>query len=200
MTNIFLYSKDTSFVSVLEEHIGFSVLDNLEDLTDSCILIIDFPSVTPKDLSVLEQKNLTILAIAPKENLDCFKEIFPSPVRLGYLIDRLEYYVNVQPLLKKTTINLGSIILESKDKSICLKEKPENTVKLTEKEFALLELLAAAPMQRQDILNKIWGYDERIETKTLETHVYQLRKKLEKLGVTNYLLTNNGLYYLSGAT
>ena len=202
---IFLYSKDAFFVSVLEEHIGslasFKSLCNLEDLpagADS-ILIIDFLSVpeTPQQLSVLPQNNLTVLAIAA-QNLDYFKETFLSPLRLGHLMDRLEYYVAVQPFLKKTTINLDKIVLESKDKSIYLKEEPLNTVKLTEKEFALIELLAtnAAPMQRQDILNKIWGYDERIETKTLETHVYQLRKKLEKLGVTNYLLTNNGLYYL----
>ena len=212
MTNLVLYSKDASFTSVLEEQI--SSLGNVRSLCDletlqvdnDSILIIDFLSVseTPQELTALLQKNLIVLAIVPKEykhlqNAEYFREIFSTPLRLGYFMDRLEYYVNKHPLLKKTTLDLEKIVLESKNKSIHLKENPMTAIKLTEKEFALIELLATnnAPMQRQDILNKIWGYDERIETKTLETHIYQLRKKLEKLGMLNYLLTNNGLYFLS---
>jgi two-component system phosphate regulon response regulator PhoB len=35
---------------------------------------------------------------------------------------------------------------------------------------------------RGDLLRRIWGYDERIQTRTLDTHVKRLREKLGAYG------------------
>jgi DNA-binding winged helix-turn-helix (wHTH) protein len=55
-------------------------------------------------------------------------------------------------------------------------------LKLSEKETALLVCLLKAPrggVSRLNLLKSVWGYDERLETRTLETHIYQLRQKIE---------------------
>jgi len=57
-----------------------------------------------------------------------------------------------------------------------------NIVELTKMEFDFLKLLAENPnraLSRDEILNKVWGYDCYPSTRTVDTHVLQLRQKLE---------------------
>jgi two-component system phosphate regulon response regulator PhoB len=61
----------------------------------------------------------------------------------------------------------------------------EDVVDLTATEFKLLLILvenAGREQSRGDLLRRIWGYDERIQTRTLDTHVKRLREKLGTLG------------------
>jgi DNA-binding response OmpR family regulator len=54
-------------------------------------------------------------------------------------------------------------------------------VPLTKKEFAILELLARTPgrpVARETILDAVWGYGQAANTRTLDTHIWRLRRKL----------------------
>ena len=56
---------------------------------------------------------------------------------------------------------------------------------LTLKEFDLLILLMSSPSQvftRDAILNKVWGYDYFGETRTVDVHITNLRRKLNEYG------------------
>jgi DNA-binding response OmpR family regulator len=58
-------------------------------------------------------------------------------------------------------------------------------VKLTRKEFALLETLARAQSRvatRQQILDSVWGYEYYGDTRTLDVHIRRLRQKLGACG------------------
>ncbi|MGC8461046.1 MAG: response regulator [Candidatus Dormibacteria bacterium] len=55
-------------------------------------------------------------------------------------------------------------------------------IPLTLTEFNLLALLASRPgqvMSRAELLRKVWGYEVEIETRTVDAHVYRLRRKIE---------------------
>jgi DNA-binding response OmpR family regulator len=57
------------------------------------------------------------------------------------------------------------------------------TIRLTEKETAMLDLLWQAGgtvVPRDALLAHVWGYQAGISTHTLETHVYRLRRKIER--------------------
>ena len=57
----------------------------------------------------------------------------------------------------------------------------EREVELTNKEFKLLALLmknAGIALPREEILNRVWGYDYIGETRTLDMHIRSLRQKL----------------------
>ncbi len=62
---------------------------------------------------------------------------------------------------------------------------PQGTARLTEKEAALLCYLlkADAPISRPQLLAEIWGYQADTPTRTVETHLYRLRRKIEGLGL-----------------
>jgi DNA-binding response OmpR family regulator len=58
-------------------------------------------------------------------------------------------------------------------------------VRLTRKEFALLEMLARAQSRvatRQQILDNVWGYEYYGDTRTLDVHIRRLRQKLGACG------------------
>jgi DNA-binding response OmpR family regulator len=57
------------------------------------------------------------------------------------------------------------------------------TIRLTEKEAAMLDLLwqaAGTVVSRGALLARVWGYRAGTSTHTLETHVYRLRRKIER--------------------
>ena len=56
-------------------------------------------------------------------------------------------------------------------------------IRFTEKESQIFMYLidnSDAQISKKNLLKKVWSYDEYIDTHTLETHIYSLRKKIEK--------------------
>jgi DNA-binding response OmpR family regulator len=80
-----------------------------------------------------------------------------------------------KPLQK--CINLAGIEINFKEHKTCFKG---SEVSLTRKQFSLLHLLLASPGQvftRDELLNKVWGYEKYPTTRTVDNHVAQLRCK-----------------------
>ncbi len=56
-------------------------------------------------------------------------------------------------------------------------------VALTPKEYELLSVLLknrGAVVARRDLLDEVWGYPSRIVSRTVDTHIAELRRKLEE--------------------
>lgn len=56
------------------------------------------------------------------------------------------------------------------------------TIEMTRMEFNLLQLLVEHPgrvFSREELLNKVWGYERTPTTRTVDTHIVQLRNKLK---------------------
>jgi DNA-binding response OmpR family regulator len=74
-------------------------------------------------------------------------------------------------------------------------------VRLTDKETGIIRRLlraGRAGMNRQALLNDVWGYSSGVTTHTLETHVYRLRQKIEQNpAAPSLLLTIGNGYALS---
>lgn len=61
-----------------------------------------------------------------------------------------------------------------------------NHVSLTENETSLLRYLFEAypeDITKKQLLKDVWGYDENIDTSTLQTHIYRLRQKMSEFNV-----------------
>ena len=70
-------------------------------------------------------------------------------------------------------------------------------LKLTEREIEIILFLNSKDKpQSIDVLQKeVWGYSENLETHTVETHVYRLRKKInETFDDSNFLVSSKDGY------
>jgi DNA-binding response OmpR family regulator len=107
---------------------------------------------------------------------------------LGKPFDRRELVARVQALLRRqTTTEVAKAInvLRFGDVEVDLVQHVANKGKtqlaLTPTECALLELLAknmGVPVSRDVILDVVWGYTYFPSTRTVDTHIWRLRKKI----------------------
>ncbi|MGI8819937.1 MAG: response regulator [Chthoniobacterales bacterium] len=77
-------------------------------------------------------------------------------------------------------LTAGTISLDPARHQVRVAGKP---VRLTSVEFKLLSMLMlrrGRVQERDRLLNEVWGYESLIDTRTVDTHVRRLRKKLGK--------------------
>ncbi len=85
-------------------------------------------------------------------------------------------------------LNLGSAELSYQDKKI----------ELTKNDFKIMQILmehAGDVVSREDIMKQLWESNEFIDDNTLTVNVTRLRKKLEDIGITNFIITKKGIGY-----
>lgn len=76
------------------------------------------------------------------------------------------------------TLSTGDITLDPDSREVTVAGKP---VKLTAREFDVLHYLMlniGLVMSRQQLLEKVWGFDFFGDTRTVDVHINQIRKKL----------------------
>ena len=82
-------------------------------------------------------------------------------------------------------------------------KKKGQIIDLTLREFELLKFLAQTPDQvysREELLEKVWGYEYYGDIRTVDVTVRRLREKIEDRGGDfRYILTKRGVgYYFGG--
>lgn len=84
-----------------------------------------------------------------------------------------------QPKTGEIVIQQGEIRLDTEKYQV---NKNNLLLELPPKEFELLFLLASHPgkvFRREEVLNRIWGYDYPADTRTVDVHIRYLRQKIE---------------------
>ncbi len=77
-----------------------------------------------------------------------------------------------------TQMKLGELLIDRERREVTFKGL---IVDFTKMEYEFLVLLAESPnraFSREEILNKVWGYENYPSTRTVDTHVLQIRQKL----------------------
>ena len=133
-----------------------------------------------KILSNIDNKNTIILGELPIKILDLIEKININLLKLKY-----SYQSNFQIKEYKLDLNSRVISFEKKD------------LRLTEREIEIILFLNSKNKpQTIDVLQReVWGYSENLETHTVETHVYRLRKKInETFDDSNFLVSSKDGY------
>lgn len=139
-----------------------------------------------KNTDLLEKKNSNFKNVLILDDLPIYVNKLIEKINIFFL--KSVYQSNSQIYFKKYILNLNN-------KTINLNEK---NLKLTEKEVKIiLFLLSKKIPQKTSVLQKeIWGYGQDLETHTVETHIYRLRKKINNYFNDSTFLKKNKEGYL----
>ncbi|MBV8494196.1 MAG: response regulator transcription factor [Alphaproteobacteria bacterium] len=122
-------------------------------------------------------------------------DFLTKPFEHRELIARIRAIVRRSKGLSQSTIRTGRLAINLDNRTVAVGDQP---VRLTSKEYALLELLSlrkGAMLSKEVLLDHLYGDEEEAELK-LRVFVHKLRKKLaEASGGEDYIETVRGLGY-----
>jgi hypothetical protein len=190
--NIFIVNFDLLY-EILEEikdNLSFNIVkfNKVEDFLKS-------PNLSSNDLLISQRSNLNSFLSkgVNKDHILFFEDI---PISINKIIEliniqliKLRFNHQSKVRIKQYELNLNSKFFSNGSTSI----------KLTEKEIEIILYLNDTKKKHDvlDLQKNIWKYSEEIETHTVETHIYRLRKKISnKFNDENFILSDKSGYFI----
>ena len=151
---VFYFNEKKDLIKKIDEDKKF--------LNNSIIL------VNQKDFFALKDKTY-------EKQIHCITKF---PIKISNLIDQLNARFIQQNYSAQSNININKYILDINSRIL---KKSDNELKLTEREIDTIIFLKNEnkPVKVDVLQKKVWKYAEDLETHTVETHIYRLRKKIK---------------------
>lgn len=186
---------------------GQDALDYLETgVYDGAILDIMMPKMD--GITVLKKvrasgSSLPVLLLTAKAEIDDrvngldsgADDYLTKPFAMKELLARIRAMTRRQAETTDATLSFGNITL---DRATYQLSGPKDTLRLSGKEFQMLEMLLVNPGQvisAEQFMDKIWGFDSDAETNVVWVYLSYLRKKLTALGANVSIKATRGVGY-----
>ena len=192
MQNVFIINTKSLYeiLDEIKENLSFKVIkfeneENFQKNNDldtlNCLII---SKINPK---LLLCKNITDKNFFDLDNL---------PLSLKKLLE----LINIR-LIKLKFNSQSKIIIKGYELNLNSKffAKGNINLKLTEKEIEIILYLNNKKIKHNvaDLQKNIWGYSTNMETHTVETHIYRLRKKISDLFKDeSFILSQKNGYFI----
>ena len=190
--NIFIINFDTLYeiLDEIKEHFPFKILkyQNEEDFIKNCDL--------NTKISLLISKSNQKLLLDKNLNEKNFLDLNNFPLPLNKLVELINIQLIKIKFNHQSKIKINGYELNLNSKFFF---KDGLSLKLTEKEIEVILYLNES-REKHDVLNlqkNIWSYSTEMETHTVETHIYRLRKKISnKFNDENFILSHKNGYFI----
>ena len=118
------------------------------------------------------------------------------PIKVNKFIEIVNINFLKNKFLKQSNIKIGKYNLDLNSRVISLKDK---NLDLTERETNLIIFIHdKKDVTVKDLQKSVWDYSPDLETHTVETHIYRLRKKMsEVFGDENFIINNDKGYSIN---
>ena len=179
-----------------------------ENIYDAIILDLMLPEMSGYDvlLKLRENKVLTpVLILTAKDTLNDKLKGFNYGAD-DYLVkpfEREELLARLEAIIRRTNGAYKQDEIEFKDLKLNLKSRrafiKDEEITLQGKQFDILEYLINSKgtiITKEQIFDKIWGFDSFTTTNVVEVYASGLRKTLKQYGYDKYLKTIRGVGYM----
>ena len=166
-------------LSELENHINFKII-SLKKFAD---------------LDLNNQSNYLFISNKKIKKVDNQIELVSFPINIFKLIENININFLKKKYNQQSEIDLGTYKLNLNSRRIFNDEKSLN---LTEREANIVIFLnnSKRPVKVSKLQTEVWGHNSKLETHTVETHIYRLRKKIFNIFEDNNFIKSSKSGYI----
>ena len=131
-----------------------------------------------------------------EQNFDTNYNIFKYPIDIYNLIEKINIQLIKQKYDFQSKIKLKNYSLDLNSRTIT---KNSINLKLTEREMDIILFLndSEKPQKINVLQNQVWKHLSKLETHTVETHIYRLRKKMnDNFKDDNFIISSDAGYFI----
>ena len=138
------------------------------------------------------------LIVTKKKISENYKQLILDyiPIRLFKLIEKINICFLRDNFSKQSKVIINNYIVDLNSREIF---KNRKKIKLTEKEVNTIIYLSKSksPVNVSELEKNVWSYISELETHTVETHIYRLRKKIFKIfNDDNFIISKKNGYQI----
>ena len=190
-------------IFIINNNSLYEILDEVKELLSFKIIKYNSDEEFIKDYNPSRNNTLIITASTKKliseknfseKNFLVFKSL---PLSINKLIETINIQLIKLKFNHQSKINIKDYTLNLNAKFF---SKDNIVLKLTEKEIEIILYLNETKTTHNvlDLQKNIWGYSPDMETHTVETHIYRLRKKIsDKFNDEKFILSHQDGYFIS---
>ena len=163
--NLIIY-KFVELYHILEElglDLNFNILfaDNEKNLNDKIKNFKNYLIITNKQYSYIDHQFV----------------LKDFPINISKLVEKINIELIKTQFNNQSEFKVKNYVIDLNSREISAKN---TKLKLTEKEINTIIFLSKSnePVSIDELQEKVWSYQSDIETHTVETHIYRLRKKI----------------------
>ena len=160
---------------IYEYQILYKILSEIKEYLNFEILHVDKDKLQELEFDKFE--NYLIVRSAKSTDLKNSFVLENLPIKLDKLIQIININFLKANFIKNSDVKIGKYKLDLNSRKIIL----ENLgLSLTEKEVEMIIFIKTNNnVTIKELQNNVWGYSSDLETHTVETHIYRLRKKIK---------------------
>ena len=184
LTLVFFENDALLELSIPEIH---AVLIDNEFCNDVNILN-SISKINNKPILLIENKDFSII------NNIKYNEKITLPFNLTDFSNKITNIIMSFKFNKNSSIQIKDYTIDKNERKL---KKKNLFIVITEREIELIELLfnKKKPLSKKYILKEVWKYAEGVDTHTIETHIYRLRKKIiSKFNDENFIINSKTGY------
>ena len=162
------YENENVFLEKIEKE------NSIKNYTIVTKTFLNNKNINQKSVIYLDNKPINFISLIDKINTNLLKQ-------------RFSFQSNIN--IKNYSLNLNSRVIS----------KNENELKLTEREIEIILFLndKKKPQNINILQKEVWSYATDLETHTVETHIYRLRKKIsDKFKDSDFILSSKEGYLI----
>lgn len=180
------YAKETEYDGIIMD-IMMPVMDGIESLKKMRAARVNTPVILLTAKGEVDDRITGLDAGAD--------DYLPKPFVVAELLARLRAITRRQGEVISEKYTFGDISLDVAGSELSNGEK---SVRLTHKEYQLMEIMMKSPatlLSTEKLLDKVWGYDNDVEINVVWVTISSLRKKLASLSDTVTINAVRGIGY-----
>ena len=200
---IFEFNSLYQILNEINDYLMFNIMNqnqkNIEqvNLNNSIVLTkLKYKEFLLKNKKIDQNKIIFLLDENEKLKDLNNNQVIYYPFNIYDLLEKINISLIKKKYSDQSNIIISDYILDLNSRVI---SRNNISLKLTEKEIEIIIFLKNnfKPQKVSVLQNKVWGYSLEMETHTVETHIYRLRKKItETFKDNNFIISNENGYLI----